>query len=60
MNKVYTYELDENGDSVMFHDKTGYWFAYARSVFKDEVYRGKGKTKAEAVQDSIATSEKYT
>lgn len=57
MNKVYQYERDENGDRVMFHDETGYWFAYSGKYINGS-YRGRGLTKEQAVQDSINTTEK--
>lgn len=56
MDKLYRYETDKNGDYVLFHDKTKTWFAYARSIFRDEVVRGKGKTKEDAVKNSISNT----
>ena len=57
MSKVYRYETDEQGHRIMYHDKTNKWFAYASGIYKGEVWRGKGNTKAEAIQDSIKNTE---
>ena len=54
---ICTYERNKDGDKTMYHKPTNTWFAYATSVFKNGVYRGKGKTEKEAVQNSIKITQ---
>ena len=56
MSEEFIYEQDEDGNHVRYHGPSGYWFSYHNSM--EEAFKGKGRTKQEAIQNSIRNNMK--